>query len=159
MASFARVILMGNVTRPLELRYTPTGKPVVDVGMAMNKRVPDSNGGWKEKVVYMDVTFWAGAAETLAQYLAKGDLFFCEGELDQEERIIHKGKPEERREKKTRVTGTSFQFMPRRTADGERGGKSDPAPVRGRPLPEPERGSMPVRESQPGLEEEDEIPF
>lgn len=111
--------------RTPELRYTETGTAVANVGLALNRRVPDGNG-WKEKVVFVDVVFFGRPAETICQHLEKGDRFFVEGEIDQDIKIVFKGKPNERQERKTKIFGQRFQFLPR---NEQRGGKHEPAPV------------------------------
>jgi len=126
MASLNLVMLMGNVTRTPELRYTETGSAVTNVGLAISRRVPDGNGGWREKVVFTDVVFFGSPAETICKYLQKGDRFFAEGELDQDIRIVFKDKPNQREERKTKIFGRRFQFLPH--ADS-RGGKHEPAPI------------------------------
>jgi len=120
------VMITGNVLRDPELRKTDAGVPVTNVGMAVNRRVPSGNG-WRAKTVFTEVIFFGSNAEAVcAGGLRQGDRFFVEGELDQETRTVHKGKPNQREERKTKIFGQRFQFIPR----GEhRGGKHEPAPV------------------------------
>ncbi len=72
MASFNRVILVGNLTRDPEVRYTPSGTAVCDIGIAVNERRKSSTGEWVEEVVYVDVTLWGRTAEVAGEYLTKG---------------------------------------------------------------------------------------
>ncbi len=81
MASYNRVILMGNVTRDIQLRYTPAGTPVTEVGMAVNDRRKGQNGEWIDETTFVDVTFWGRTAEVAAEYLSKGSPVFVEGRL------------------------------------------------------------------------------
>lgn len=81
MASYNRVILMGNLTRDIQLRYTPTGTPVTEVGLAVNDRRKGSNGEWIDETTFVDVTFWGRTAEVAAEYLSKGSPVFVEGRL------------------------------------------------------------------------------
>ena len=81
MASYNRVILMGNVTRDIELRYTPAGTPVTEVGMAVNDRRKNQNGDWVDETTFVDVTFWGRTAEVASEYLSKGSPVFVEGRL------------------------------------------------------------------------------
>ncbi|HBE69009.1 MAG TPA: single-stranded DNA-binding protein [Planctomycetaceae bacterium] len=81
MASYNRVILMGNVTRDIQLRYTPGGTPVTEVGMAVNDRRKSQNGEWVDETTFVDVTFWGRTAEVAAEYLSKGSPVFVEGRL------------------------------------------------------------------------------
>lgn len=81
MASYNRVILMGNVTRDIQLRYTPGGTPVTEVGMAVNDRRKNQNGEWVDETTFVDVTFWGRTAEVASEYLSKGSPLFVEGRL------------------------------------------------------------------------------
>ncbi len=79
MASFNRVILMGNVTRDIEIRYIPSGTAVCELGMAMNSKRKDNSGNWIEEVTYVDVTLWGRTAEIASEYLNKGAPVMIEG--------------------------------------------------------------------------------
>jgi single-strand DNA-binding protein len=81
MASYNRVILMGNLTRDVQLRYTPGGTPVTEVGLAVNDRRKNQNGEWVDETTFVDVTFWGRTAEVAAEYLSKGSPVFVEGRL------------------------------------------------------------------------------
>jgi single-strand DNA-binding protein len=80
MASFNRVILMGNVTRSPELRHV--GKTVVcELGLAINDRRKGANGQWIEETTFVDVTLWGRTAEVAAEYVIKGAAALVEGRL------------------------------------------------------------------------------
>ena len=81
MASFNRVILVGNVTRDIELRYTPGGTAVTEIGMAVNDRRKNQAGEWVEDTTFVDVTLWSRTAEIADQYLNKGSSILIEGRL------------------------------------------------------------------------------
>ena len=81
MASYNRVILMGNLTRDIELRYTPGGTAVTDAGLAVNNKRKDQDGQWVDDVCYVDVTLWGRTAEVASEYLSKGSPVFIEGHL------------------------------------------------------------------------------
>ena len=81
MASYNRVILMGNLTRDVELRYLPSGMAVTDIGLAVNERRKNANGEWIEEVTFVDVTVWGRTAEVMSEYLSKGSPVFIEGRL------------------------------------------------------------------------------
>lgn len=81
MASYNRVILMGNVTRDIQLRYTPAGTPVTEVGLAVNDRRKNQNGEWVDETTFVDVTFWGRTAEVASEFLSKGSPVFIEGRL------------------------------------------------------------------------------
>jgi len=76
MASFNRVILVGNLTRDPDLRYTPSGMPVCELGLAVNDRRKTPDGEWIEEATFIDVTFWAKQAEVCSQYLSKAHQFW-----------------------------------------------------------------------------------
>lgn len=81
MASYNRVILVGNLTRDPELRYITSGTAVSDVRLAVNDRRKNANGEWVEETTYVDVTLWARTAEVASEYLSKGSPVLIEGRL------------------------------------------------------------------------------
>lgn len=81
MASFNRVILMGNLTRDVEVRYTPGGTAVCEIGLAVNDRRKDAKGEWVDETTFVDVTLWGRTAEIAGEYLAKGAPLLVEGRL------------------------------------------------------------------------------
>jgi single-strand DNA-binding protein len=81
VASFNRVILMGNLTRDPELRYIQSGTAVTDLGLAVNDKRKGPNGDWIEEVTFVDVTVWARNAEVASEYLTKGSPVLIEGRL------------------------------------------------------------------------------
>jgi len=81
MASLNRVLLIGNLTRDPEVRYTPQSIAVTDISLAINRYSANSEGEKKEEVVYVDVTLWNRLAEIAGQYLKKGKPVFIEGRL------------------------------------------------------------------------------
>ncbi len=81
MASYNRVILVGNLTRDIELKYTPGGTAVTDIGMAVNDRRKNSSGEWVDETTFVDVTLWGRTAEVASEYLGKGSPILVEGRL------------------------------------------------------------------------------
>ncbi len=81
MANLNKVFLIGNLTRDPELRYTPNGTAVANLGLAVNRRFKDSSGELKEEVCFLTVTVWDKQAEACCQYLKKGRPVFVEGVL------------------------------------------------------------------------------
>src|SRR5205809_6381372 len=81
MASFNRVILLGNLTRDVEVRYLQSGTAVADIGMAVNDRRKGQNGEWIEETTFVDVTLWGRTAEVAGEYLGKGSPILIEGRL------------------------------------------------------------------------------
>jgi single-strand DNA-binding protein len=81
MASFNKVLLIGNLTKDPELRYTPQGTAVVNLRLAVNRRFKDRNQELKEEVCFITVVAWDKQAETCNQYLHKGSPVLIEGRL------------------------------------------------------------------------------
>lgn len=81
MASLNKVLLIGNLTKDPELRYTPSGIAVVNLRLAVNRKYKDKTGELKEDVCYITVTAWDKQAEVCNQYLKKGRPVFVEGRL------------------------------------------------------------------------------
>lgn len=81
MASYNRVILVGNLTRDIELKYTPGGTAVTDAGLAVNDRRKTASGEWVDETTFVDVTLWGRTAEVASEYLGKGSPILVEGRL------------------------------------------------------------------------------
>ena len=82
MASYNKVILMGNLTRDPELRYTPNNMAICKFGLAVNRRFKDgASGEWKEEPTFVDITIFGARAEPFAKYHTKGKPAFIEGSL------------------------------------------------------------------------------
>ncbi len=81
MANFNKVLLMGNLTKDPELRYTPSGTAVVNLRLAVNRKFKDRNQELKEETCFVTAVVWDKQAETCNQYLRKGSPVFVEGRL------------------------------------------------------------------------------
>lgn len=81
MANFNKVILIGNLTKDPELRYTPQGTAVVNLRLAVNRKFKDKNQELKEDTCFLTAVVWDKQAETCNQYLHKGSPIFVEGRL------------------------------------------------------------------------------
>jgi single-strand DNA-binding protein len=81
MASFNRVILVGNITRDIELKYTQSSLAVTELGLAVNDRRKNQAGEWIEETTFVDVTLWGRTAEIAGEYLGKGSSVLIEGRL------------------------------------------------------------------------------
>ena len=79
----ARVNLVGNLTRSPELRHTPSGTSVCQLGVAVNSSYKDASGQWVEKPNFFDVVVWGAQGENCARYLSKGRQVAVDGRLDQ----------------------------------------------------------------------------
>lgn len=112
MPNYNRVILMGNLTRDPELRYTPSGQAVADFRMAINRRVKTPDGENRDSVTFVDVTAWGRQAETINEYFTKGRTIFVEGRLQLDEWTSQDGQ----RRSKLRVVLENFQFIGPRAA-------------------------------------------
>ena len=78
---FNKVILVGNLTRDIELRYTPSGTAVGNTGIATNRKFKSSDGQQREEICFVDLTFFGRTAEIANQYLKKGSKVLVEGRL------------------------------------------------------------------------------
>lgn len=81
MASYNRVILVGNLTRDVELKYLQSGMAVTEIGLAVNERRKTQTGEWVDEPVYVDITMWGRTAEVASEYLSKGAPVLIEGRL------------------------------------------------------------------------------
>lgn len=105
--SFNRIILVGNLGRDPELRYTPQGTPVCSFSLATNERRKDRSGEMQDQTTWFRVTLWGRQAETASQYLQKGRPVYIEGRLRVEEWTDRDGKARQSLE----VTATDMQFI------------------------------------------------
>ncbi|MCS7337999.1 MAG: single-stranded DNA-binding protein [Verrucomicrobiae bacterium] len=81
MASYNKVILMGNLTRDPELRYTPKGTPVAAFGLAVNRVFRTETGETRQETTFVDIEAWSQIAERIAKYVKKGSPILVEGRL------------------------------------------------------------------------------
>ena len=132
MASFNKVILLGNLTRDPEVRYTPKGSAVCDLGIAVNRQYTLDSGEKREEVTYVDVVLWSRLAEIAGEYLKKGRPIFIEGRLQLD---TWDDKQSGQKRSKLRVIGETMQLLggrPPGTGGGEggesRSGKTTPPP-------------------------------
>jgi len=84
MASFNKVVLVGNLTRDPELRHIPSGLAVTDIGLAVNDRRKSASGEWIDEVTFVDITLWGRWAEIICEYASKGSQVLVEGRLKQD---------------------------------------------------------------------------
>ena len=108
MANVNKVILIGNLTRDPEVRYTPKGTAVTDIGLAVN-RVSSSEGGERrEETTFVDVTLWGRTAEIAGEYLNKGRPVYIEGRLQMDS---WDDKNTGQKRTKLKVVGESLQIL------------------------------------------------
>jgi single-strand DNA-binding protein len=169
MASFNRVILMGNITRDVELKYLQSGTAVTEVGLAVNDRRKDAKTGqWVDETTFVDVTMWGRTAEIAGEYLSKGSSVLVEGRLK-----LDQWETDGQKRSKLRVVCENLRMLGGRGEkgggggggggarqssgggpqydEGEYGGHEEAAPA-------PRRGGAPARSSAPPPPD-DEIPF
>jgi single-strand DNA-binding protein len=171
MASFNRVIVMGNLTRDVEVRYLQSGMAVADIGIAVNdRRKNQQTGEWIEEVTFVDVTLWGRTAEVASEYLSKGSPIFIEGRLK-----LDQWEKDGQKHSKLKVVGERMQMVGAKGGGGgggNRGGSSqsydDSSEYGDAPSGPPARASARSdsaggqRSSQPSAPPpptEDEIPF
>ena len=147
MASFNKVILIGNLTRDPEVRYTPKGTAVAEIGLAVNRVYTTDAGEKREEATFVDVTLWGRTAEIAGEYLKKGRPVFIEGRLQLD---TWDDKQSGQKRSKLRVVAEGMQLIGGRQGggDSEEGGGGR-APSRSAPPPKP-AASAP---------DDDEIPF
>ena len=140
MASYNRVVLMGNLTRDPELRYIPSGTAVSEIGLAVNDRVK-KNDQWVDEATFVDITLWGRTAEVANEYLSKGSSVLIEGRLK-----LDTWEKDGQKRSKLRVVADKMQMV------GGRGGGS-----RGEAASDSYQA--PAEATGPSMPPADEIPF
>jgi len=153
MANYNKVLLMGNLTRDPELRYTPKGTAIAEIGLAINRKWKSETGEAKEEVTFVDVSAFGRTAEVIAQYLKKGRPIMIEGRLKFDQ---WDDKATGAKRSKLRVVCESFEFLDSGNRGAEGGAPAAAAPRVQRPAPsgppsEPVEGDGPP--------ESDDVPF
>ena len=160
MSSFNKVILMGNLTRDPEIRYTPSGTPIARIGVAVNRRWYNEARELQEEVTYVDVDAFGKQAETIGQYLKRGNPIFVEGRLR-----LDQWEDKQTGQKRSRlgVVLENFRFLP--SGGQSREGASPPSPRGTAADTEPQQRQQPPpsqpppTNSGPPPEEDDDVPF
>ncbi len=156
MASYNRVILVGNLTRDIELRYTQGGMAVTDAGLAVNDRRKNQSGEWIDETTFVDVTLWGRTAEVASEYLGKGSAILVEGRLK-----LDTWETEGQKKSKLRVVCDRMQMLGGRGEGGSPSGRGEAAASSVRESYDHASG-VPPRESQPASDggyDEPNIPF
>ena len=112
-------MLIGNLTRDPEVRYTPKGTAVTDIGLACNRSYTLDSGERREDVTFIDVTLWGKSAELVGQYMKKGRPIYVEGRLQMDS---WDDKQTGQKRTKLKVVGENFQFLGGRDDGGGGGG-------------------------------------
>ena len=120
MANFNKVMLMGNLTKDPDLKYTPSGAAVCEFGLAVNRSFKGKDGSQRDETCFVDIKAWGRQAEVLNQYMSKGRPIFIEGRLEQSRWETKDGQ----KRSKIRVVVEQFQFLGSRS-DEKGGGRSN----------------------------------
>ncbi len=152
MASFNKVILMGNLTRDPELRYTPKGTAIAKVGLAVNRVWTNEAGEKKEEVTFVDVDIFGRTAENVGQYMRKGRPMLVEGRLK-----LDQWDDKQTGQKKSRlgVVAETVQFLGGAPGAGEGGAPA--APRAARPSAASSAPAADAGDSEPP--QDDDVPF
>jgi single-strand DNA-binding protein len=161
MANLNKVMLIGNLTRDPELRYTPKGTAVADISLAINRIWNNEQNQKQEETIFVDVTLWGRQAELAQQYLTKGRGAYIEGRLQMD---TWDDKETGKKRSKLKVIGESLQFLPDGRGGQGGGGGSNPSerPQQNARPPQQQRSTPPQGASAAPadeFQEEDDIPF
>ena len=148
MESYNRVVLMGNLTRDVELRYTPSGTAVTDISLAVNERVK-RNDQWSDEVHFFDVTLWGRTAEIAKDYLSKGSPVLIEGRLKHD-----RWEQDGQKRSKIKIVGEKMQMLGSKGG----GGGSSPNNANQSSAPQPVAASAQTAPTQ-AAPPDDEVPF
>lgn len=153
MANFNKVMLMGNLTRDPEVRYTPKGTAVASFGLATNRKWTGEDGQQHEEATFVEIDLWSRQAEIAQQYLHKGSPVFIEGRLKYDQ---WDDKQSGQKRSKLKVVGERIQLLgaPKGKADFSEQPPSESRPQR------PTPSAAPAPAEEPAANEgEDNIPF
>ncbi len=166
MPNLNKVMLMGNLTRDPEVKYTPKGTAVAEIGLAINRFYSSEQGERREETTFVDVELWGQQAELAGKYLKKGRPLFIEGRLKLD---TWDDKTTGQKRSKMRVVGERMEFLGGREGgpQGEGGGGEEGASERSfsRPAPSRPAPSRPAPQARPPVDpdldavEPDDIPF
>ncbi len=177
MASLNKVILIGNLTRDPEIKFTPKGSAVCDMGLAVNRRWTTDSGEKQDEVTFLDIVLWGKTAELAGQYLKKGRSVCIEGRLQMDS---WEDKTSGQKRSKIKIVGENLIFLDSkpggggpRGGDEEGGGGGDDYRPAARPAPRPAAGAARPPQQRPATAapdefgegpitegmEEDDIPF
>ena len=158
MANLNKVMLIGNLTRDPELRYTPKGTAVAEIGLAINRVWNNEQGQKQEETTFVEVTLWSRQAELAQQYLTKGNPVYIEGRLSLD---TWDDKTTGQKRSKLKVIGENLQFLP--TGNKSNSGGSNPQGGGQQSRPPQQQSSGPPQGASAAppneFQEEDDIPF
>ena len=174
MPNLNKVMLIGNLTRDPEVKFTPKGTAIAEIGLAINRTWKNESGEKQEETTFVDVTLWGRQAEIAKEYLTKGRPVYIEGRLQLDS---WDDKQTGQKRSKLKVTGEQMQLLGAR--DGSNGGgdgggnysrggsnassstdEYDQRPSRPQPRPAPAQGGgKPRPAAPPPQDDDDDIPF
>jgi len=157
MASFNRVVLLGNVTRDPELRYISSGTAVTEIGLAVNDRRKTASGEWVDETTFVDVTLWGRTAEIAGEYVTKGSPLMIEGRLK-----LDTWEKDGKKNSKLRVVGEKMVLLGSKGEGQRGGGPARPQRSADRPGGEDRSQTEPDYDgvsSAGGVAADDDIPF
>jgi single-strand DNA-binding protein len=159
MASFNRVVLVGNMTRDVDLRHLQSGMAVTDIGLAVNHRYKNQQGEWVDEATFVDVTLWGRSAEIASEYTSKGSQILIEGRLK-----LDTWEKEGQKHSKLKVVGERLVLLGSRGGGGGGGGgrgqsnpSYDESEASGGSYSSEPRGGSPSHAAAPS--QGDDIPF
>ncbi len=155
---FNKVILIGNLTRDVELRYLPSGQALAKCGIATNRRYKDASGAQKDETMFIDFTVWGRSAEVANQYLHKGSRVLLEGRLTLEQWTDQTGQKRSRHS----VTVENLKMLDRKGENetAAQGGYAEPAPSGRQAEPAYSAPQKQQPQELPSIDiDEDDIPF
>jgi single-strand DNA-binding protein len=156
MASYNKVILLGNLTRDPQVRYTPSGSAVAEIGLAVNRYWNDKQSNTRrEETTFVDVTLWNRDAEVAGEYLAKGRSVLIEGRLQLD---TWDDKQTGQKRSKLRVVAERMQMLGGK-GEGGGGGRAPAAPAAADHSDSPPVGYDEPDEHSGGPPPEDDVPF
>jgi single-strand DNA-binding protein len=155
MANVNKVILIGNVTRDPEVKFTPKGSAVADLGLAINRNYTLDNGEKREETTFVDVELWGRLAEIAGEYAKKGRPIYIEGRLRMD---TWEDKASGQKRSRMKVVGENLQLLGGRPSGGGTGADEEGG---GHQESRPQRTSRPAPAQQPpkSSEPDDDIPF
>ena len=122
MAAYNRVVLVGNITREIALRYTQSGTAVTDIGLAINERKKNQSGEWVDDPQFIDITLWGRTAEVAGEYLGKGAPILIEGRLK-----LETWESDGQKRSKLKVVGERMQMLGKPKTDSNKADQNDVA--------------------------------
>jgi single-strand DNA-binding protein len=155
MANVNKVILIGNVTRDPEVKFTSKGSAVTDIGLAINRNYTLDNGEKREETTFVDVELWGRLAEIAGEYAKKGRPLYVEGRLRMD---TWEDKASGQKRSRMKVVGENLQLLGGRT-EGGGGRPAGGGEHESHEAPAPRRTAPPASRPAPSSEPDDDIPF